>query len=345
MRDIISGVRKWVNTGEPFVLATVVRTWRSAPRPVGSSLAVSAESEMLGSVSGGCVEKSVILEALDVLKDEVPKLVNYGISDDEAWEVGLSCGGKIEVFIEPFLAFGNQDEKEIWQKLNQAIDQNKSVVLVSNLTAKRSEHSLFDIDKDEIIGIALDAHQMEFALQASRERSNKVFEHQGNKYFIRTFLRKERMLLIGSAHITVELISLAKQFDFETIVIDPRDTFASKTNYPVPPDEIYIKWPQEILAELQPDAETYAVILSHDPKIDDPALEILLKSSVSYIGALGSTKTHQKRIGRLKAMGFFDDQINRIHGPIGLDIRALSAKEIALSIMAEIIQVRNAVDD
>jgi len=345
MRDIISGVLNWVNAGEPFALATVVRTWRSAPRPVGSSLAVSAESEMLGSVSGGCVEKNVIREALDVLKDEVPKLVNYGISDDEAWEVGLSCGGKIEVFIEPFLAFGNQDEQEIWQKLTQAIDQNKSVALVSNLTAKKSEHSLLDIDKDEIAGISLDSHQKELALQACRERSNKVFEHQGNKYFIRTFLKKERMLLIGLAHISVELINLAKQFDFETIVIDPRDTFASKTNYPVPPDEIYIKWPQEILADLRPDAETYAVILSHDPKIDDPALEILLKSSVPYIGALGSTKTHQRRIGRLKAMGFSDHKINRIHGPIGLDIRALSAKEIALSIMAEIIQVRNAVDD
>jgi len=344
MRDIISGVRNWVNAGEPFALATVVRTWRSAPRPVGSSLAVSAESEMLGSVSGGCVERGVVREALGVLENNVPKLVNYGVSDDEAWEVGLSCGGKIEVFIEPFLAFGNQDEKEIWRKLNQAIEENKSVALVSNLNSKRSEHSLLDIDKDETTGFSIDPNLKEFALQASRERTNKVFDHQGKKYFIRTFLRKERMILIGSAHITVELISLAKQFDFETIVIDPRDTFASKTNYPVPPDVLYLKWPQEILAELQPDAETYAVILSHDPKIDDPALEILLNSKVPYIGALGSTKTHQKRIGRLKAMGFSDDQINRIHGPIGLDINALLAKEIALSVMAEVIQVRNTKD-
>jgi xanthine dehydrogenase accessory factor len=343
MRDIILGVRKWVNAGEPFALATVVRTWRSAPRPVGSSLAVSAESEMLGSVSGGCVEKSVIREALGVLENNVPKLVNYGVSDDEAWEVGLSCGGKIGVFIEPFLAFGNQNEQGIWEELNQAIDQNISVVLISNLTSKSSEHSLLDIDKDEITGISIDPSLKEFALQASHERSNKVLDHQGNKYFIRTFLRRERMILIGSAHITVELISLAKQFDFETIVIDPRDTFASKTKYPVPPDEIHIKWPQEILAELQPDAETYAVTLSHDPKIDDAALEILLNSNVPYIGALGSSKTHQKRIGRLKSKGFSDEQIDRINAPIGLDIKALSAKEIALSVMAEVIQVRNTI--
>ena len=149
------------------------------------------------------------------------------------------------------------------------------------------------------------------------------------------------MLIIGAAHIALDLVDFGNQFNFETIVIDPRGLFAAEDRFSSKPGHLYRQWPEEILPDLKPDEDTYAVLLTHDPKIDDAALEILLNSNVPYIGALGSSKTHQKRIGRLKSKGFSDEQIDRIHSPIGLDIKALSAKEIALSVMAEVIQVRN----
>jgi xanthine dehydrogenase accessory factor len=149
------------------------------------------------------------------------------------------------------------------------------------------------------------------------------------------------MILIGSAHITVEMVELAKKFGFETIVIDPRDTFAKKTSYDVAPDQLFVKWPQEVLNDLKLDYSTYAVILSHDPKIDDEALKILLKSDVRYIGALGSKRTHAKRVERLKGYGFSEEEIHTIHAPIGVPINALLPKEIALSVMAEVINTKN----
>ena len=173
----------------------------------------------------------------------------------------------------------------------------------------------------------------------SQESSIQVW--QNNKYFLQVFPRKPRMILIGSAHITAELLILAQMHDFETIVIDPRDTFARKTKAVKTPDQLWLQWPQEVLPQLAPDSNTYAVILSHDPKIDDPALEILLRSDVPYIGALGSTKTHQKRLVRLQEKGFSTNELRRIHAPVGLDIKARLAREIALSIMAEIIAVKN----
>jgi len=340
MKDIIKGVRNWVDEGNNFAIATVVNTWRSSPRPAGSSLIISQDQEMIGSVSGGCVERSVLQKGLEVLTTGIPVLTSFGVSDEDAWEVGLSCGGQIEVFVEEFLAFSpNESDKKVWQALNESLQHKQGAVMITDLTNDGNSHFLVFPD-EKLVGSLNDSIVQE-GLRCYRERKSQTFEVGDKTYFAQVFPPQERMLIIGSAHITSELIALAKLYDFDTTVIDPRDTFAKKTIYQTHPDRILVKWPQEILEDLVMDEDTYAVILSHDPKIDDEALNILLKKEIPYIGVLGSRRTHEKRLSRLKERGFSEQELQRINAPVGIDIKASLPREIALSIMAEIISVKN----
>ncbi|HAA12220.1 MAG TPA: hypothetical protein DCE41_11180, partial [Cytophagales bacterium] len=309
--------------------------------PVGSALVVNAQGDMIGSVSGGCVEKSVVNKALKVLGGEPSELVHYGVSNDDAWEVGLSCGGKVDVFIERFLGSGSEQEQALWQQLDQDLANNRGVVLAREVGAGHRQFALAYAD-GSAVGELPDAI-MVAALAALEARESRIMESEGGNWFLQVFPEKPQMLLIGSAHITSELIHLAKLYGFATHVIDPRDTFATKTDYPTEPDSLTVSWPQEILPNLTLNANTYAVILSHDPKIDDEALKILLRQPVAYIGALGSKKTHAKRIARLTDAGFSDDELGKIHAPIGMPINARLPQEIALSVLAEIIKVKNEV--
>jgi xanthine/CO dehydrogenase XdhC/CoxF family maturation factor len=182
---------------------------------------------------------------------------------------------------------------------------------------------------------------LEAVHDAYLHRRHALYEESGKQFFIQVMPRRSQMLIIGAAHITVDLVDFAKAFDFETIVIDPRGAFANKTQFQTEPDAIIEKYPSEVIPDYTLDTYTYAVILSHDPKIDDNALHLLLKSEVAYIGALGSKKTHAKRVARLREAGFSDEQIDRIHAPIGENINAKKPREIALSIIAQIISVQN----
>lgn len=341
MFDVFSEISNWVSENRRFALATVIRTWGSAPRPVGSALAVSENGEMLGSVSGGCVEGSVVKAAMEVLREGQPKLLKFGVTDEDAWAVGLSCGGAIHLLVEPFLAFSDNDtEKKIWQNLSDALENNRSCMLVSRLSAGDNGHLLV-FPNGETIGENPDPEWVTAALQAFQERNNLVTERPGGNFFVQIFPRKSQLLIVGAAHITADLVRLGNWYDFETIVIDPRGVFAHKTQFPEPPHQLINDWPAEALPGFTLDEYAYAVLLSHDPKIDDQALELLLKSKVAYIGALGSSRTQEKRVRRLENAGFTEAEINRVHGPIGVDIHAKRPKEIALSIMGEIIKVQN----
>ncbi len=340
MQDIFNTVQKWTNDKHPFATATVIKTWGSSPRPVGSTLLVSEQMEMAGSVSGGCVESAVVKSALEILKSGEPQMLKFGVSDEEAWSVGLSCGGAIEVFVEPFLAFANESsERKIWPALEQALTQNEACILVSQMNAGAPKHLLVYPD-GETLG-TLPANLKDAALEAYNQRQNLSLELDGDDYFIQVFPRKSQLLIIGAAHITADLVKLGNWYDFETIVIDPRGIFANKTQFPDPPHQLLADWPAEVLPNFTLDAYTYAVLLSHDPKIDDQALELLLPSEVAYIGALGSRRTAQKRVKRLTEAGYSEEVIGRIHGPVGVDINAQRPKEIALSIMGEIIKVQH----
>ena len=339
MHDIFSDLQAWAQQGKKIALATVTKTWGSAPRKVGAALAISEDMEMLGSVSGGCVEGAVIKEALEVLQDGRPKNLSFGVADEEAWEVGLSCGGELHVFLEPFLTMDRQGE-ELWKHIQKRSAENQGSIWLSKMGGPSSSLTLM-LPDGTIQGEAISPEITSMALEAFSQRKAQILQSGDESYFAHIFPPKSRLIIVGAAHITVDLVDLAKQFGFECIVIDPRGIFSEKTQFRIPPDQLHIEWPAEVLPSLTLDAYSYAVLLTHDPKIDDQALHLLLDSDIAYIGALGGRKTHKKRVARLKEAGVSEEKISRIHGPIGMDINAQSAQEIALSILGELIQEKN----
>ncbi|GLR18028.1 XdhC family protein [Portibacter lacus] len=303
MREFISHFDEW-DTQSKIVIARVVKTWGSSPRPVGSALIIDEKDKMYGSVSGGCVEGAVLKKAKELLEDNKKFAIeDYGVSDDDAWQVGLSCGGKLTVLIQVL------EKGDFRNSLFEKIRNEDSFYWLTNL--ENGNNWIADTE----------------------EASDHIFSQR--------IKRKPTMLIIGAAHISSDLIHLAKFYDFATVVIDPRSTFAKNINFDEKPDEIIESYPSEVLNNYKLDGECFAIILSHDPKIDDNALQILLRKPVAYIGALGSRRTHAKRVERLKESGFTDEEIGKIHAPIGLDISARTPNEIALSIMAEVIASKN----
>ena len=341
MLELLPQIENWIDNKKTFAIATVTKTWGSSPRPVGSSLIVNKDMEMAGSVSGGCVEGAVIKAAMPILESGQPGVLPFGVTDEDAWSVGLSCGGKMEVFAEKFIAFNeDQTERAVWQNLLQCLKENTGCTLISKMTAPKGKHMLV-LGDGTVVGDPSDQNLISEAKRAYSERKNQVVSVGEENYFAQVFPRKSQMIIVGAAHITTDLVALGNLYDFETIVIDPRGIFAEKTQFPDPPHQLYVKWPAEVLPQFVLDEYSYAVLLTHDPKIDDQALDILLQSDIGYIGALGSRRTHEKRKVRLEKAGFTTQQIERIHGPIGVAINAKRPKEIALSIMGEIIKVQN----
>lgn len=337
MREYLSFIEEWLSRDIPFALARVIRTWGSAPRPVGSVMLINQQGEMAGSVSGGCVEGSVVKVSRSIFVKKEAQKLEYGVSDEDAWTVGLSCGGNISIFLQPFF------EDEIGARLIQSLKTNTPCVLVTRLDGEKNENTLVIMDKEggSYIGDPLNKELEHAALEAYDQRTHKTIEKEEGLWFIHVFPRRSQLIMIGAAHITADLVELGHLYDFETIVIDPRGAFTQNTAFKVEPDRVLEAYPSEVLQDFSLDAYTYCAVLSHDPKIDDNALEILLPSKVAYIGALGSRKTHARRLDRLQEKGLTKELTDRIHAPIGLSINAKSAREIALSVMGEIIQVKN----
>jgi xanthine dehydrogenase accessory factor len=299
---------KFLSEGKRAALATVVSTWGSAPRDVGSQLAISDDGEFEGSVSGGCVEGAVIVEALDAMSDGQCKLLEYGVADEDAFAVGLACGGDIKILVEPIDIGSGLKSKELSE-------------LVSS----------YSIRQNIGYSISLDDFQ--------RGPLKKDYFSSGVKddVFTLSYSPSPRLVIIGAVHITKTLSSIAKMAGYDVYLVDPRESFASVARFP---DDTFLDgWSDEALSNFGIDANTAIVTLSHDPKIDTPALEAALKSDAFYIGSLGSKKTHGKRVLQLKDLGFKAQEIERIHSPIGLNIGSKTPPEIAISIMAEITQV------
>ncbi|MCB0667061.1 MAG: XdhC family protein [Saprospiraceae bacterium] len=337
MIDILQDMEKWRREGKEFALATVVKTWRSAPRGVGATMMIDSEGKMVGSVSGGCVEGQVVKEAQKILKEGGTALLNFGVSNDDAWSVGLSCGGAISVYVQPFFA-DLDGGSELWQTFLNAIGKDAGFVLIYS-DGKVGYYS------EEIYHGPFSDSVFDSAASALRAKECQTHVEGDSTFFYHVFPPRNKLIVIGAAHITRDLIQLAKQQDFSIAVIDPRGLFYDSLKDLVEEKSLFRQWPAEVLPQLTLDSSAYAVLLTHDPKIDDQALHILLKSKVEYIGALGSRKTQQRRVTRLDEAGFSRQEISRIHGPVGLDIGAQNAAEIALSIMSEIIKVKNKVQD
>ncbi|WP_208353622.1 XdhC family protein [Pseudaestuariivita rosea] len=301
----------WHQAGRGAALATVVETWGSAPRPVGSQLVIAGDGEMSGSVSGGCVEGAVVVEALEALQDGAPKLLEYGVSDDEAFAVGLACGGTIRVLVEPV---GDALPADLLRDLVQARAARAPVAY--HVNTETWERALDHAPKGP---------------HADRFRADKSgFE---GEVFVGIHNPPLRMAIIGAVHIAQALVPMARIAGYDPVLIDPREAFGAASRFPG--ETILHDWPDQALTAYGPDTRTAIVTLTHDPKLDDPALQIALRSDAFYIGCLGSTRTHAKRVARLAEAGFSDDELARLHGPVGLDIGAKSPAEIAVAILAQ----------
>ena len=308
----------WTEAGKRVALATVVETWGSAPRPRGSQLAISSEAEMAGSVSGGCVEGAVVAEALDALADGRPRMLEFGVSDDEAFAVGLACGGRIRVMVEP-VGVGQGPDRALLAEL-VATRAARQPVVYAVRPGDWSRRLVMGPD-DPLWPAA------ETALFADRA------DFAGD-WFLGTHNPPLRMVVVGAVHIAQALVPMAEIAGYDVTVIDPRDAFASAARFPG--RTLSHEWPDVALAEVGLDPRVAVVTLTHDPKLDDPAIEAALRAPVFYLGCLGSPRTHAKRVERLRAKGFSDAEIGRIHAPIGADIGAKSPAEIAISILAQV---------
>lgn len=316
--DILEAALAWHRAGKGAVLATVVQTWGSAPRPVGANLAVSGEGELVGSVSGGCVEGAVVAEAFEVLETGESRLLTFGVSDDEAFAVGLACGGEIRIKVQPIGDKGDGLPEPVLAELVDARAERRPIAYV--------------VDTDTWTRRTTGPE--EFPDRFRMDRSG--FEEDG-KTFVAIHNPPLRMAIVGAVHIAQPLVHMARLAGYDPFLVDPREAFGSETRFPG--EEISHDWPDEALEAWGLDARTAVVTLSHDPKIDDPAILAALKSDVFYLGCLGSRRTHGKRVARLEEAGVSAEEIGRIHAPVGLDIGAMSPAEIAVSVMAEITQV------
>ncbi len=334
MREIIEQANAWNAENRPIALATVIKTWGSAPRKVGAKMIVSDDNAMAGSVSGGCVEGAVVEAAQNALAAGRPQLLEFGVADETAWTVGLACGGMIDVFVQPF-------DAQIQATVSEWIakEQAGAVVTVvrgsADLIGKQAV--LIDGDLFHSIDPHLDAAIGIVAQEAfqSRNSQRRTLSDEKTELFIDVIMPSPTLIIVGGVHIAQALIEIGQVVGFRSVVIDPRRAFGSSERFPDVP--LHQEWPRKAFEHVAINASSAVVLLTHDPKIDDQALEKVLPSSAFYIGALGSSKTAAKRIKRLEEAGYSAKQIGRIHGPIGLDINAKTPEEIALAVMGEII--------
>ena len=307
MRELAESIQRWRSRGDRVALATVVATRRSAPRPVGAKLAISERGELQGSVSGGCVESDVAVQAAEVIAEGTPRLLTYGITDDMAWNVGLPCGGEIDVFVE---RFGGE-----------LPESDEPAVSVTVLEGERAgERRLLGSD-------------------AVEPGPSRVVELDGETVFAEMLGPPPRVVVIGAIDTAEELCRAANSLGWHTVVTDPRPALTTRERLPSP-DELLVAWPDEALEQLAPDGDTAVVVLTHEERLDVPALTSALEGEAFYVGAIGSRRTQAKRRERLLEAGVAEEQLERLCGPAGLDLGAQTPAEMAVSILGEILAVR-----
>jgi xanthine dehydrogenase accessory factor len=349
VRDILDPITKWWDANETFGLATVVQTFSSAPREPGAAMAVSPAGEVVGSVSGGCVEGAVYELAAEVVASGQPTLQRYGISDNDAFAVGLTCGGIIDIFVEPasrarFEALGEIAEavrtgtpvavatiiegpgqigsrRIIWEgdfadgtlgageRLDQAVDDDARGMLAQGLTGVRRYGPDGERRRDELA------------------------------VFVQSFAPAPRMLVFGAIDFAAAVARAGKFLGYHVTVCDARPVFATASRFPEA-DEVITDWPHRFLAGTTTDERTVICVLTHDPKFDVPLLEVALRRPAAYIGAMGSRRTHEDRLARLREVGLSETELSRLRSPIGLDLGARTPEETAIAIAAELIQLR-----
>jgi xanthine dehydrogenase accessory factor len=331
VREILADIERWRARGERFALATVIATRRSAPRPVGSKLAVSEAGEMAGSVSGGCVETEVYGCAREILEGAAPRLVSYGISDDLAFSVGLPCGGEIDVFVD-------EADDGLARRIARALERDERGVLFTVIDGEPLGAELLVLENGERHGDG-PGELANLAGEAMRGGRSRTLELDDRRVFADVFGPPPRLLVFGAVDTAEALCAAAKALGWRTIAADARGKFATAERVPSA-DEIVVAWPEETLAQVRPDHATAVVVLTHDDRFDVPALVGALATDAFYVGALGSRRTQARRREKLLEAGVDDQALERISGPCGLDIGAGTPAETAVAILAEILAVR-----
>ncbi len=332
MKEVLPDIERWRARGERFAIATVVATRRSAPRPVGAKFAVSESGEMAGSVSGGCVESDVYEHACEVLEGARPQFLSYGIADDLAFSVGLPCGGEIDVFVE-------SAPDELVERLLRIIETEERAVLFTVVEGEPLGAELLVTEAGEQLGTGPDELPARVDELLRKGRNTLLELEDGRKVFAEIYGPAPRLLVIGAVDTAEALCAAAKQLGWRTIVADARGKFATKERIPSA-DELLVSWPEDAIAQMQPDYQTAVVVLTHDDKFDIPALKATLATDAFYVGALGSRRNQERRRERLLDEGVDEAELERISGPCGLDLGADSQPETALSILAEIVALR-----
>lgn len=339
MTDVLEQAQAWIGRGDRVALATVVSVKRSAPRPPGTKMAIGELGGIAGAVSGGCVEGAVVEAAERILRGEGPRLLQYGISDSEAWDVGLQCGGEIAVWVERY-APGRESLQEQFTVLARRGSRAALVTLVRGPEVGAKLLVTADGERSGTLGDAgLDEAAAEHADELMWEERSELREEGPYALFVDVAAPPPRLFVFGAVDYAATVCTLARFLGWRPFVVDPRARFAQRERFP-DAEEIVAAWPEEAFARLGGiDRATAIVVLTHDPKLDDAALHIALRSEAAYIGAMGSRRAQETRRERLTAAGFDDDELGRISAPVGLDLAALTAQETALSIMGEIVAV------
>jgi xanthine dehydrogenase accessory factor len=361
MRDILGRITKWWEDGETFGLATVVRTFRSAPRDPGAALAVQAVGgDVTGSVSGGCVEGAVYELSLDVCQAGEPVLRTYGVSDDDAFAVGLTCGGILDIFVERV----NRDSFPELGEIAAAVDRGEPVAVATVVagpgqvgarrviwagTGEADETDGWHCGASGTLGagerldaaVDDDARGMLAQGLTGMRRYGAHGERRGDELnvFVNSFAPPPRMLVFGAIDFAAAVARTGKFLGYHVTVCDARKVFATASRFP-DADEVIVDWPHRFLAATEVDARTVICVLTHDPKFDVPLLEVALRTPAGYIGAMGSRRTHEDRLTRLREVGLTEEELARLRSPIGLDLGARTPEETAVSIAAELIQLR-----
>jgi xanthine/CO dehydrogenase XdhC/CoxF family maturation factor len=367
VRDILTEIAKWWEKGETFGLGTVVRTFRSAPRGPGAAMAVSSGGEVVGSVSGGCVEGAVYELSREACETGKPVLQTYGVSDNDAFEVGLTCGGIIDVFVEPV-------DRALFPELADvaaAVEREEPVAVATviagpgKIGARRviwgsaggpgggpdgedgepgtGAGASGSLGSGERLDTAVDddARGMLAQGQTGVRHYGALGERRGDdlSVFVNSFAPPPRMLVFGAIDFAAAVARVGKFLGYRVTVCDARPVFATPARFPEA-DEVIVEWPHRYLERASVDERTAICVLTHDPKFDVPLLEVALRTPAGYIGAMGSRRTHDDRLARLREAGLSDAELARLRSPIGLDLGARTPEETAVSVAAELIQLR-----
>jgi xanthine dehydrogenase accessory factor len=350
MRDVLDDARAFRARGERVGRAVLTRVVGSAPRPEGAAMVVGDGGSMAGSVSGGCIEGAVFEEIQRAIERGEPALLSYGVSDETAWDVGLACGGTFEILVQPDVSADVETTAlaehgaVVATVLRGPAGASGTLVVDDGGVARQGSGPSGAFD-GPLSGVASGAESAiaQAAHDALAEEASRALTLETDDgpvtVFLEVFPPRPRLIVFGGVHVAVALVRLARELGYRTIVADGRAAFANRERFP-DADEIVVAWPEEAFERIGLDRSSYVAVLTHDPKFDEPALAIALRSPARYVGAIGSRRTQAARRERLRAAGVTDEELERLRGPIGLDLGGRGAAEIALAILAEMTALR-----